>query len=89
MRRISHPKRIIKSNSSVQTDFGEIPFVLSRSSARRTLTITIDEKAQVSVASPFRMKDKEIVDFLNEKASWIVKKIGEAQKSKAILDDKV
>ena len=47
MRRIRHPKRIVKVAHAVKTKEGDIPFVLSRSSGRRTLTITVDEHAQV------------------------------------------
>lgn len=88
MRRIKRPKRIIKTTCSTQTELGEISFVLTRSSARKTLTITIDEKSDVGVASPFRMKEREIVNFINEKAQWIIKKVNEAQKNKVILDQK-
>jgi len=88
MRRIKHPKKIVKTTCSLKTEEGDIPFELSRSSARRTLTISIDEKAEVRVSSPFRMKEKEINDFINEKARWIVEKVNEAQKNKAILDRK-
>lgn len=88
MRRMSHPKRISKTVCSVPTKEGEIPFVLARSSARRTLTITIDEKADVNVASPYHMKEREVFDFINEKARWITEKVREARKNKTILDQK-
>ena len=88
MRRSKHPKRIIKTACLTQTEMGEIPFILARSSARRTLTITIDEKADVNVASPFRMKERDIHDFINEKAQWIIKKVNEALKNRMILDQK-
>jgi len=86
MRRIKRPKRIIKMTSSIKTKEGDIPFILARSSGRRTLTITIDEHAQVGVASPFTMKEKEIHAFIHEKARWIINKVNEAQKNKTILD---
>jgi len=83
-----HPKRITKEACSIPTNEGEISYVLTRSSARRTLTITIGEKADVSVASPYNMKEREVFDFINEKARWITKKVKEARKNKAILDQK-
>jgi len=88
MRRIKRPKRVVKIPCHAQTNEGNIPFILSRSTGRRTLTITIDEQADVGVASPFNMKDREIFDFVNEKARWILKKVNEAKKNKSILDQK-
>ncbi len=88
MRRIRRPKQIFKTACSLKTKEGDVPFTLSRSSGRRTLTITVDEQAEVSIASPFRMKDREIHDFIHEKASWIMAKMREAEKNRNILDQK-
>jgi len=88
MRKIRGPKRIVKGECFVDTKQGRIPLSLTRSSARRTLTITVDECAQASIAAPFRMADQEIANFLLEKADWICKKVQEAQKTRNILDQK-
>ncbi len=88
MRRIRRPKHIVKSTHALKTKEGEIPFLLSRSSGRRTLTIIVDEHAEVSVASPMRMKEKEIHDFIHEKARWILAKMREAKKDRDILSQK-
>jgi predicted metal-dependent hydrolase len=88
MRRIRRPKRIVKTACSLQTEEGNIPFVLARSSGRRTLTIAVDEDAGVNVASPFHMKEQEIHAFMHEKARWILGKIREARKNKDILSQK-
>jgi len=88
MRRVVRPKRITKEAYSIPTIEGEIPFVLTRSSARKTLTITIDEKADVGVASPYYMKEREVFEFINEKARWITEKVRVARRNKALLDQK-
>lgn len=88
MRRIKRPKRVIKKALSVKTKEGDIPLVLTRSSGRRTLTITVDEKAAVGIAAPFHMKDAEIHAFVHEKAPWICKKLSEAQNNKDILSQR-
>ncbi|MCK5012920.1 MAG: M48 family metallopeptidase [Candidatus Omnitrophica bacterium] len=88
MRRIRRPKHIVKAAHSLKTKEGNIPFVLARSLGRRTLTITVDEHAQVSIASPFTMREKDIHSFIHEKARWILAKVREAQKNKDILDQR-
>jgi len=88
MRRIKRPKRVIKTACCLKTKKGEIPFLLSRSTGRRTLTVSIDERADIRVASPFRMKEQEINAFIHEKAEWILKKVREAKRNKDILDQK-
>jgi predicted metal-dependent hydrolase len=88
MRKIRHPKQIVKSAHSLMTKEGDIPFLLSRSSGRRTLTITVDEHAQVCVASPFTLKDRTIQDFIHTKARWIIARIKEAENNKNILRQK-
>jgi len=86
--RIRRPKRIVKTARSIRTKEGDIPFVLARSSGRRTLTITVDGRAEVAVASPFYMKEKEVFAFIHEKARWILDKVKEAQKDRDVLRQK-
>ena len=88
MRRIRRPKHIVKTAGSLKTREGDIPFILARSSGRRTLTIAVDEHAKVSVASPFAMKEREIHDFIHEKARWILARINEAEQNRNILSQK-
>lgn len=89
MRRIiRRPKKTSESKQSLNTQKGNIHYLLKRSSARRTLCITIDEKAQVEVAAPFNARHHDIEAFIHEKAKWIVAKIKEAQINKNILDQK-
>ena len=88
MRRICRPKRVVKAACSLKTKEGDIPFVLARSSGRRTLTITVDKHARVNVASPFTMSEKEIHGFIHEKARWILAKVREAGKNKDILSQR-
>ncbi len=88
MRRIRRPKRIVKSTCSVETKEGDISFILARSSGRRTLTISVDERAKVNVASPFAMSEKEIYGFIHEKSEWILAKIKESKKTRDILRQK-
>ncbi len=88
MIKVKRPKRIIKTACTTRTKEGEISFLLARSSGRRTLTITINKKADVSVASPINMKEREINSFVHEKARWIIDKVKEAQKNKNILDQR-
>ena len=88
MRRIRRPKRVVKAACSLRTKEGNIPFVLARSSGRRTLTITVDKHAQVSVASPFTMREEEIHGFIHEKARWVLAKTREAQKNRDILSQR-
>lgn len=62
--------------------------MLARSSGRRTLAITVDNRAEVAVASPFNMGEKDVYAFIHEKARWILDRVNEAQKNKDILNQK-
>lgn len=59
--------------------------MLTRSTGRRTLTITVGEDARASVAAPFTMADQEIANFLIEKADWIYGKVQEVRKCRETL----
>lgn len=78
-------KKIIHSEHIFQGKKGALSYLLKRSSARRTIAICVDEKAGLSVASPFRAKQKDISSFLGEKENWIYKKIDEAQRNQLRL----
>jgi hypothetical protein len=79
---------MVKTSCSLQTKEGEIPFVLSRSSGRRTLTVSVDDRAAVKVASPFAMNERDIYRFIHEKAPWIVAKIKETKRNRDIVEQK-
>ena len=61
---------------SLETPFGFIPFILRRSSKRRTIQIRINEEAQVLVAAPLRLEQNKIEGFIKQKADWIIEKRG-------------
>ena len=69
----------MKKPCVITTAQGAIPFVLTRSSGRRTLTISVDEKAEARVAAPFHMADRDVYAFLHEKAEWLCDKINAAR----------
>lgn len=88
MRRIRRPSKIIEEKTSLQTSYGEIPFVLKLSNARRTISVSINANVEVIVAAPAYVSQKMIFDFLKEKSQWIYERLKEAQAKKNILDRK-
>ena len=58
---------------------GLIKFFMSPSkiirSQRKTLSITINEDAELIIRAPKRLSIEKIQDFINEKENWINKKI--------------
>ena len=81
-------KRIEKEKCSLLTKSGELVFLLTRSSARRSIAIFVDAKAVVSVYCPFFVKKDVVSDFVKQKAEWIIKRINEAKVNKDYLDSK-
>ncbi len=79
MPRIKRPKKITKEISFFRSSQGDLEFLLKRSSHRRTLTISIDEKANLSVSVPFSSKMKEIQMFMKEKEHWIITRVKQAK----------
>lgn len=79
----SRTKRSTQTACRLKTKDGLISFSLSRSVSRRTLSITIDEKAQVLVRAPSYSAEKEIHAFIFEKSSWITSKLKAALKVKS------
>ncbi len=72
--------KTIKSVSEhrLSTDQGEIHFVLRRSRAsRKTVTLTVNPKAEVSVSAPIHTSFQKIEEFMLKKSSWIHRKIKE------------
>ncbi|MCA9407704.1 MAG: M48 family metallopeptidase [Candidatus Omnitrophica bacterium] len=81
MRSFHKPRKIIRTQEKIITTKGAIEYQLCRSSARRTLAISIDDKAKVTVSVPLRVALKDIHRFLNEKSHWINEKVAEARKN--------
>ena len=66
------------------TKEGPISFCLKRSS-RKSVSVQIDEKARIQVGAPVFVAENRILSFLQEKESWILKKLKEVQKRNEIL----
>lgn len=56
----------------ITTEYGEITYTLTRKKVRN-LNLRIKPTGEVLVSAPFRMPQKTIDAFLQEKAGWIVK----------------
>lgn len=69
------------SREVYQSREGNLEYLLKRSSARRTVAITVDARGQVTVACPGRISRSAIEDFLEEKSRWIVQKIRSAREN--------
>ena len=57
-----------------------ILFTLLRTQ-RKTIGITITKDGAVKVAAPIRATERQILEIVNKKASWIIKKLEEIEKS--------
>lgn len=69
--------RGVEEGLTLQTKFGSIDYDLKRSSRRRTIAVSINESAAISVASPMKVPPERIIQFLNDKAEWIITKARE------------
>lgn len=56
----------------ITTAYGKIEYTLTRKKVRN-LNLRIKPTGEVLVSAPFRMPQKAINDFLQEKAQWIIK----------------
>ena len=83
--RVKRLKRTEPQLYSLATRTGEIPYLLIRSSRRRTIAISVGAEAQVHVAAPRYAADREIRDFILEKSSWIQKRLMHARRDQEIL----
>lgn len=87
MRRLSQRgKKIHQSRETLQTTRGVINYELTRSSARRSLSVCVTETAQVRVLAPLYLPDKEITGFIREKSDWIIKRLTEAGRTQPFRD---
>lgn len=85
---IKRPKKIERSRHCHDSALGAIEYTLVRSNARRTCSIFVDEKANVSIYVPYQTTHAYIEAFINEKISWIDKCLKVARKNQAIIADK-
>jgi len=85
------PRKSYRSSQiqeTIPTDLGPISFLFKRSSRRRTISICIDEKADIIVSAPFYSSEKDIFGFIRQKAGWIIDKQRESQENKEYLSRK-
>ncbi len=88
MRVFRRPKKISEKLCSVNGPEGLVSFLLKRSSQRRTVAIMVNEQAKVTVSAPLYSTEKFIRTFIQEKTPWIVRKVREAEKNKAFVEQK-
>ena len=65
--------RLKAQSCEAKTAAGLICYSLSRSPARKTLTIYVKEDRAVHVRAPLFLNNREIIRFVERKAHWIVK----------------
>ncbi|MFN7096549.1 MAG: M48 family metallopeptidase [Gammaproteobacteria bacterium] len=58
----------------------QIPYQITKTKARRRLTIKISADLQLSAHAPLKMSDAEIHAFIVSKSAWIVRKLKEFEK---------
>lgn len=75
------PVRVVEDGLSLQTKHGTISYSLKRSSRRRSVAVSVDETASVTVFSPLLVNQERIIRFLHEKAEWI---LGHVQKTSQV-----
>ncbi|MDP8266166.1 MAG: SprT family zinc-dependent metalloprotease [Candidatus Aceula meridiana] len=63
------------TSREITTPLGEISYLLIRSARRFTIAIEIDQDLKVKVFAPKSLREKEIADFIRQKARWIFDKI--------------
>ncbi len=64
----------------ISTTAGPISYFLVRSSRRKTIAIQISQDIEVRVFAPRFVSEKEIVDFIHQKAFWITEKVCDFEK---------
>ncbi len=50
--------------------------------------VSVNERAQVQVSSPFALSDRVIHRFIDEKASWIIEKVKDAKRNGDLIKEK-
>lgn len=63
-----------------------IPFTLVQSSSRRSLSISINPKAQVKVQAPLFLSQKEILTYVHNKSDWIVQKYSNIRQRRDLIE---
>jgi len=75
MYRFLNKKPLEFTPREIATPLGEISYFLVRSSRRSTIAIEIGQDLKVKVFAPRAICEKEITDFIRQKATWIIEKI--------------
>jgi predicted metal-dependent hydrolase len=75
-----------KSNSHIPVAMDDIRIEKIVRSRRRTIALIITPEARLIVRAPLRAPDSMINEFIREKRSWILKKIGEIQQRPAATE---
>lgn len=79
LRRASTPPAV--EQRSIELAGRPISFLLKRSNKRRSIGLRIDDQG-LTVSMPLRASEKWLHSVLNEKASWVVEKLGSWQTKK-------
>lgn len=72
-------KRPAEQHASITLHQQTIAYRVVRSARRRTLTLMVDEQGLRAMA-PAQMANARILDFLHEKADWVIARLAEQQK---------
>jgi len=88
MRILRKPDNKCREVRWLKTDVGIIKFILKRSSKRRTISISINQRAEVIVSAPTFAREDVILNFINEKSRWIVKRLNEAEERNVFVENK-
>lgn len=68
-----------QANHTLVTSAGNIPYVLKRSSRRRTMEIVISSLAQTRVTAPRLASLETIEKFIHSRARWILQHVAQRQ----------
>lgn len=63
-----------------------IPFSLIQSSSRRSLSISINPKAQVKIQAPLFLSQNEILNFVQKKSDWIYQKYSKIRERRDLIE---
>jgi predicted metal-dependent hydrolase len=77
MRSSKRASRVVEEGLSLQTKHGTISYRLKKSSFRRSMAISINENAAVTVSTPIALNQERMINFIHEKAEWILAKVNE------------
>jgi predicted metal-dependent hydrolase len=78
--------RLVSEPRTIRLGDRDVAFLLKRSANRRRAVLTVDERG-LTVSVPWRTSDRYVVRFLQDSASWVLRKLEawEARKPKPRL----